>query len=96
VGKMLRIILGVLLAVVLAVVITLNVVNVVQHKGVEKELGILNLKIEKFVEKIKQLNEAAKKSHAAPVAPAPATDAAPAPKTTPAAPAHAAKDAAKK
>ena len=45
------------------------------------------------------LDEAAKKSHAAPVAPALATDAAPAPTTTPAAPAapaHAGKDAAKK
>ena len=96
---MLQIILGVLLAVTLAVLITLNVVSVIQVKGVEKGLGILNLKIEKFGEKINQLDKAAKESHAAPVAPVPATDAAPAPTTTPpapAAPAHASKDAAKK
>jgi len=90
---MLRIILGVLLAVTLAVLITLNVVNVVQVKGVEKGLGILNLKIEKFGEKINQLDEAAKKSHAAPVAPAPAPTTTPA---APAAPAESVKDAAKK
>ena len=36
---MLRIILGVLLAVTLAVLLTLNVVNVVQVKGVEKGTG---------------------------------------------------------
>ena len=96
---MLRIILGVLLAVTLAVLITLNVVSVIQVKGVEKRLGILNLKLEKFGEKINQLDKAAKESHAAPVAPVPATDVAPAPTTTPAAPAapaHASKDAAKK
>ena len=60
---MIRVILGVLLSVALAVAITLNVVNVVQVKGVEKEIGTLNLKLDKVGEKINQLAEAAEKLH---------------------------------
>jgi carbonic anhydrase len=65
---MLRMVLGVLLAVVLSVLLTLGVVNIVQVKGIEKELETVNKKLDKAGQKLTELAEAADKSHAPPLA----------------------------
>ena len=65
---MLRMVLGVLLAVVLSVLLTLGVVNIVQVKGIEKELETVNKKLDKAGQKLTELAEAADKSHAPPQA----------------------------